>query len=268
MKKVTLLFVGAIVALLSLAPVAGAHGKRHVRTVKVCGIVDATSALPGTLVLATGGTRLVTIQNTKPVALTADIVAGADVCARAKLVKTAPAAAARKARHAHGVARTKVLVSVKVRPAAVVEALGPVTLGAGQLTVATLVFTFPDGFTLSPKVTDGKVVKALGTSAVAGDPLVLKRVLRKRHGHFARHHGAARVASAEIAGRVSGLTAATATDPGSITVGGITLVIPAGKVLRASVTDGAFVSAKAAVVGGVLTVKRVHVLSLAVTPAV
>ena len=41
MKKVTILFVGALAALLSLAPVAGAHGKRHARTVTVCGIVDA-----------------------------------------------------------------------------------------------------------------------------------------------------------------------------------------------------------------------------------
>ena len=97
MKKVTILFIGALAALLSLAPVAGAKGKHHARTVKVCGIVDATSALPTTLVLATGGTRLVTIQNSTPVELTADIVPGADVCAKAKLVRTAPVAPA--ARH-------------------------------------------------------------------------------------------------------------------------------------------------------------------------
>jgi hypothetical protein len=154
-----------------------------------------------------------------------------------------------------------------VRPAAAVEARGPVTLGASQITVATLVFTFPAGFVLSPKIVDGKVVKAFGTAATAGGPIVLTKV--KRNGHHSRGHSSApATASAEIAGRVSGLTAATATAPGSITVGGIPLVIPAGKVLRAKVTDGAFVSAKAVVTDGVLTLKKVKVLSKAVTPAI
>ncbi len=90
MKKVTILFVGALVALLALSPVAGAKGKRH-RTVTVCGIVDGTSALPTTLVIATGGTHTVTIQNSKPVTLSADVVVGADVCARAKRVRNADA---------------------------------------------------------------------------------------------------------------------------------------------------------------------------------
>ena len=102
--------------------------------------------------------------------------------------------------------RTKVLVSAKVRPAAAVEAKGAVTLGAGQITVATLVFTFPDGFTLSPKITDGKVVKALGSSAVAGGPIVLKKVKRNSHHGRSARHTAQATASAEIAGRVSGLT--------------------------------------------------------------
>ena len=263
MKKVTVLLVGALVALLSLAPVAGAKGKHH-RTVSVCGIIDRTSELPGTLVLATGGTRLVTIQNTTPVVLTADIAAGADVCAKATLVRTTPAATA-KARHGSGVARTKVLVSVQVRPAAWVAARGAVTLGAGQITVATLVFTFPEGFVLSPKVTEGKIITAIGSAATAGGPIVLKKVKRSHRGR-SHGHGSA-IASAKIAGRVSGLTAATATDPGSITVGGITLVIPAGTVLRSEVTDGAFVAAKAVVTAGVLTLKKVKVLSVAVTTA-
>jgi len=121
MKKLTILFVGALVALLAASPVAGAKGKRH-RTVTVCGIVDATSVLPTTLVLATGGTRTVTIQNSKPVTIPADVVTGADVCARAKVVRNPD--------HT----RTKVLLAVKVRPAASVEATGPVTLGSGQIT--------------------------------------------------------------------------------------------------------------------------------------
>jgi hypothetical protein len=265
MKKLSILFIGALAALLSLAPVAGAKGKHHSRTSSVCGFVDATSALPATLVLATGGTRLVTIQNTKPVALGDDIVAGADVCARVKSVRTAVTPTAR---HGKGTVKTKVLVSVKVRPAAWVWAKGPVTLGTGQITVATLTFTFPDGFTLSPKVTDGKVVAAVGSAATAGDPIVLTKVTRHRNGHHARSHGASATALASIAGRVSDLTAATATDAGSITVGGIVLVIPAGKVLRASVADGAFVTAGAKVAGGALTLKKVKVLSMAVTPAV
>jgi hypothetical protein len=263
MKKLSILFIGALAALLSLAPVAGAKGKKHSRTSSVCGIVADSSVLPTTLVLATGGTRLVTIQNTKAVDVTAAVV-GADVCARVKRVRTPAAPAARHGKGNH-TAKTNVLVSVKVRPAASVSARGPVTLGTSEITVATLVFTFPAGFTLSPKVTAGKVVTAFGSAATAGGPIVLKKVSRKRHGHHARSEGGASSASATIAGRVSGLTPAGATTAGSITVGGIVLVIPAGKVLRASVTDGAFVKASAKVKNGVLSLKKVKVLSKAVT---
>jgi hypothetical protein len=267
MKKVTILFVGALAALLSLAPVAGAKGKHHSRTMSVCGIVDASSVLPTTLVLATGGTRLVTIQNTKPVALTADIVAGADVCARAKLVRTAPAAPT--ARHKSSVAKTKVLVSVKVRPAAAVQAQGPVTLGEGSVTVATLTFAFPAGFTLSPKVTAGKVVKATGFAALPDGVITLKKLSRVGRHHHSRFHGSSsKRESASISGRVTALTAATATTAGSLTVGGIALQIPAGKVLRSKVAVGAFVTASAKVKVGVLTLKSVKVQSKAVTPAV
>jgi hypothetical protein len=263
MKKVTMLFVGALVALLSLAPIAGAHGKRHVRTVSVCGIVDASSALPASLVLATGGTKKVTIANTDNVVLDAGIVVGADVCAKAKLVKTvAPAA---KARHA-AVARTKVLVSARVRPAAFVSAQGPVTLGDGSVTVATLIFTFPDGFVLSPKITAGKVVRATGSAALPDGVITLKKLKRvsRHHGHSRSFHGVSKRESAEIAGRVSDLVPANATTAGSLKVGGISLIIPVGKVLRASVADGAFVAASAKVTTGVLTLKKVHVLSKAV----
>jgi hypothetical protein len=264
MKKVTILFIGALAALLSLAPVAGAHGKRHARVVSVCGIVDGTSVLPGSLVLATGGTKKVTIANTKPVVLGADIVVGADVCARAKLVKAAAPAARKSA------ARTKVLVSVKVRPAAVVQAQGPVTLGEGSVTVATLTFGFPAGFVLSPKITAGKVVKARGTAAAADGVITLKKISRvsRHHGHHRTFRGVSKSESASIAGRISDLTPATATTAGSLKVGGITLVIPAGKVLRASVANGAFVAASAKVKTGALTLKKVAVLSKAVTPAV
>jgi hypothetical protein len=254
MKKVTILFVGALVALLALSPVAGAKGKRH-RTVTVCGIVDGTSALPATLVIATGGTHKVTIQNSKPITLSADVVVGADVCARAKRVRNADGT------------RTKVLAAVKVRPAASVQATGPVTLGSGQITVATLAFMFPTGFTLSPKITDGKVVKAFGSAATADGPIVLKRVAKKRFGHRVHANKAnksVKAASAIISGRVSDLSAATATVAGSLKVGGITLAIPAGKVLRAKVQDGARVTAWAVVTDGVLTLKRVVVTQRAV----
>ena len=251
MKKLTLLFVGALMALLALSPVAGAKGKRH-RVVTVCGIVDGTSALPSTLVIATGGTRTVTIENSKPVTLTADVVVGADVCARAKVVRNADGT------------RTKVLRAVKVRPAASVVATGPVTLGSGQITVATLAFMFPDGFTLSPKITDGKVVKAFGSAATADGPIVLKRVAKKRFGHRVHANKAVKAASAIISGRVSDLSAATATVAGSLKVGGITLAIPAGKVLRAKVQDGARVTAWAVVKDDVLTLKRVVVTQRAV----
>jgi hypothetical protein len=246
MKKVTILFVGALVALLALTPVAGAKGKRH-RTVTVCGIVDATSTLPTTLVIATGGTHKVTIQNSKPITLAADVVVGADVCARAKRVRNVDGT------------KTKVLLAVKVRPAASVDATGPVTLGAGQITVATLVFTFPNGFTLSPKITDGKVVRAFGSAATADGPIVLKRVAKKRFGHRVHANKSVKAASAKISGRVSDLTPATATDPGSLKVGGITLAIPAGKVLRPRVVNGARVTAWAVVKTDALTLKRVVV---------
>ncbi len=81
-------------------------------------------------------------------------------------------------------------------------------------------------------------MKAFGSAATADGPIVLKRVAKKRFGH--RVHAnkgakAAKAASALISGRVSDLSAATATVAGSLKVGGITLAIPAGKVLRARV---------------------------------
>jgi hypothetical protein len=252
MKKLTTLSVGALLALLVLSPVAGAKAKRH--TVTVCGIVDASSNLPATLVIGTGGTRMVTIQNSKPVAIPAGVVAGADVCARAKRVRNADAT------------KTKVLLNVKVRPAATVQATGSVTIGAGQITVATLVFTFPNGFTLSPRITDGKVVKAFGSAATADGPLVLKRVARKALGRrvHAKHVVKTVAGSAIIAGRVSDLAAATATTAGSLKVGGIMLVIPAGKMLRPRVMNGARVTAWANVKNGALTLRRVVVTQRAV----
>ena len=197
---------------------------------------------------------MVTIQNSKPVTLPAGVVAGADACARAKLVRSA------------NPKRTKVLLNVKVRPAATVDATGSVTVGSGQITVATLVFTFPPGFTLSPKVTTGKFVRALGSVATAGDPIVLKRVVRKRFGHHMHRKQlrAAKAGSAVIGGRVSDLSPANATTAGSLKVGGITLVIPAGKMLRPRVANGARVSAWAVVKNGALTLRRVVVTQRAV----
>jgi len=255
MKKLTTLLVGALMALLLLAPVAGAKAKRH-RTVTVCGIVDASSALPGTLVIDTGGTKQVTIQNSKPVTVPAGVVAGADVCARAKIVRT-------------GATKTKVLLNVKVRPAATVVATGAVTLGSGKITVATLDFIFKAGFTLSPRITDGKTVRAWGSAATPGGDLMLKRVHRVRVGHARVKHPpkapkAARPASAIISGRVSDLTPATAAADGSVTVGGIILVIPAGKTLRPRVANGARVTAWAVVKNDVLTLRRIVVTQRAV----
>jgi hypothetical protein len=263
MKKLGIMLIGALVALLSLAPIAGAKSKHHNRSVKVCGIVDATSTLPTSLVLATGGTQRVTIANTNNVVLDAGIVVGADVCAKAKRVATP---AAPTARNHKSTPKTLVLVSATVRPAASVEAQGPVTLAADSATVATLVFTFPAGFVLSPKVTDGKVVKAVGFAALPDGVITLKRLKRvsRHHGHSRTFSGVSTKESAVIVGRVSDLIPAGATTAGSLSVGGIALVIPAGKVLRASVADGAFVTAKAGVTTGALTLKKVHVLSRAV----
>ena len=214
--------------------------------------------------LATGGTKKVTIANTNPVDVSLPLV-GADVCAKAKLVRTvAPAV---KVNHAHRVTFTKVLVSVRVRPAALVAAQGPVTLGSGSITVATISFAFPTGFVLSTKITAGKVVRATGVAALPDGAVTLKRVSRvsRRHGHHHTFRGVSKKESASVAGRVSDLAPATATTAGSVKVGGITLMIPAGKVLRASVANGAFVAASAKVVTGALTLKHVAVLSKAVT---
>src|SRR4029079_2288611 len=100
MKKLTTLLIGAMVALLALSAVADAKKRHRARTVTVCGIVDAASTLPSKLVIATGGTRTVMIENSKPVTVPANVVAGADVCARAKRVRNADAT------------KTKVLLNV------------------------------------------------------------------------------------------------------------------------------------------------------------
>ena len=94
---------------------------------------------------------------------------------------SAPAPVAKRARQRPQ--RTKVLLNVKVRPAATVDATGRVTLGSGQITVATLVFTFPTGFTLSPKITDRQVRQ--------GHRLVRRRGRpdRPEAGRAQRHHG-------------------------------------------------------------------------------
>ena len=249
MKKLTTLLIGAMVALLALSPVADAKKRHRARTVTVCGIVDAASTLPSKLVIATGGTRTVMIENSKPVTVPANVVAGADVCARAKRVRNADGT------------KTKVLLNVKARAAATVKATGSVTVAADKITVATLDFMFKPGFTLSPRITDGKVVRAFGSVATAGDPIVLKRVAKLRFGHRAHAKKAAKnvAGSAIITGRVSDLTAATPTTTGSLKVGGITLAIPAGKVLRAKVQDNARVTAWATVKNGELTLRRVVV---------
>jgi hypothetical protein len=250
MKKLTTLLIGALVALLALTPVAGANGKRHrARTVTVCGIVDASSTLPSALVLATGGTRKVTIQNSKPVAVPANVVAGADVCARAKRVRNADPA------------KRRVLLNVRARAAATVQATGSVTVGADRITVATLDFLFKPGFTLSPRITNTRLVRAFGSVAVAGDPIMLKRVAKLRFGHRVHAKKAAKsvAGSALITGRVSDLAAATASAAGSLKVGGIAVASPAGKVLRATVQDGARVTAWATVENGELTLRRVVV---------
>jgi len=102
-------------------------------------------------------------------------------------------------------------------------------------------------------------VRAFGSAATADGPIVLKRVAKKRFGHRVHATKAAKAASAIISGRVSELGAATATAVGSLKVGGITLAIPAGKMLRAKVQDGARVIAWAVVKNDVLTLKRVVV---------
>ncbi len=262
MRKQTVLLAAALATTLAVAPAVadasgGDNGGHHGK--KVCGIVDATSTLPTSIVLNLPGTKVATIANPAPgVVLPAEVVAGADVCAKV-----------RKVRNLDGT-KSKVLKAIKVLPAAIVTAKGPATLGVGTITVGSLLFTIPDGVTLPPTVIDGSVVKVTGEAAVAGGPLMLTklRASMKKHGK-SHHNGGSKGTQIEITGRVSEpLTPADALVPGSITVGGIVLTIPAGKTLKAKVAVGARVRVSAKLVGvapavPVLTVKKIKVLAKA-----
>ena len=191
MKKLTILFVGALVALLSLAPVAGAKGKRHARTVTVCGIVDAYER-PADDARARDGRH----------------AAGHDPeherrrrCRPAS--SPAPTSAPRRSSSAPRPGRsrratrqrpTKVLVSVKVRPAATVEAQGRRDARAGsdhgrdaRLHLPGRLHAVAEGHRRASSS------RPLGSAAFAGGPIVAEERLRAS-GHQAtrRSHGARR----------------------------------------------------------------------------
>jgi hypothetical protein len=242
-----LLLVAALVALLAVAPIASAHhGRKLGRARAFCGAVDPSST-SAAIVLFTGR-RKVTLANPKNVPTTgAD--PGAEVCALA-----------RRAR-AGGQLKSWILVALRVKPAAVVVAVGPVTLGSGFVRVATLTFTVPSGKTLPSTIANGDKVAVIGKIATAGAPLTLARIHELKFRAMAHHGRKLQIKTrADILGNVTALTPATATSAGVLQVAGIDLSIPAGKTLRKRVAVGARVLARAVLSSSVLTVKRVFVV--------
>jgi len=244
-KRLGLLLVAALTALLAVAPIASAHqGRKLGRARAFCGAVDPSSALPATLVVFTGP-RKVTIANPRNVPTTgAD--PGAEVCV---LVRRA---------RAGGQMKSWILVRLRVQPSAVVRAVGPVTIGSGFVRVATLTFTVPAGKTLRSTIENGDTVVVIGKIATAGAPLTLARIRELRVRAMAHHGRKPKVkTSVLILGNVTALTPATATAAGTLQVAGIDLSIPPGKTLRKRVAVGARVVAKAVLSSSVLTLKRV-----------
>jgi hypothetical protein len=278
-RKWTTVLVAAVAAMLVMAPLASAkghhHGDRGQHRGGVCGTVDASSVLPGTLVVAKQDATLVTVQNTNNVAIDAAITVGSTVCA--KVTNTAAA----------GAAPALVLVAIKavtpkVKAYARVAASGPITIGAGSVTVATLTFALPTGFTLPAEITADTVVAVRGSILAAGGALTLDRIhVAGGHGHHGHHrdggkggkgdnHGTppagqtAKMPSASVRGPITALTAATADAAGSIAIAGITFVVPAGTTLNPKAIVGAKGRARGTVVAGVLTLggrcSRIHAI--------
>jgi hypothetical protein len=153
----------------------------------------------------------------------------------------------------------------RVKPYAVVDAVGPVTIGDGSITVATITFKLAPGKTLPKGLVDGKLVAVRGIEKTATDALTIKRLAWRHH---ARTHGPRVVrAWARLLGPVTGLAVATDTTTGSLEVANIALVIPAGKTLPAKIVAGARVQAIAKVKDGVLTLARVCAKRNAAAPA-
>ena len=187
------------------------------RTVTVCGIVDASSTLPTTLVLATGGTRKVTIQNTKPSCWRPGS-SPAPTCAPRR--SSSHRSVAAKARHPK---RTKVLLYVKVRPAAPSRpravTLGPVrSRSRRSSSPSRRLHAVAEGHRRQGRQ-GHRLVR------LAGGPIVLKRSAQPPSA-TARTGTARGDRVGSIAGRVSDLAAAHGDTPGSVKVGGIMLVDP------------------------------------------
>jgi len=149
-----------------------------------------------------------------------------------------------------------VLKRIRLMPYAVVLASGPVKLGSGSLTVATLTFTVADPTAVPAGLTDGTVVRVLGRMATQGAPLTLARLWLRPVRMMHHHGGGLNRVGALILGTVTALTPASLTAAGSLQVAGIDIVVPAGKTLRARVAVGARVAVRALVVNGALTLKR------------
>lgn len=247
MKRLGLLLVAALTALLAVAPIASAHqGRKLGRARAFCGAVDPSST-SAALVLFTGP-RKVTISNPRNVPTTgAD--PGAEVCVLARRARTG------------GQMKSWILVRLRVQPSAIVTAVGPVTVGSGFVRVATLTFTVPSGKTLPASIVNGDKVVVIGKIATPGAPLTLARIRELRMRAMA-HHGRKLKIKTRVAilGNVTALTPATATSAGVLQVAGIDLSIPPKKTLRKRVAVGARVVANAVLSASVLTLKRVHVV--------
>jgi hypothetical protein len=253
----------SLVALAAIAPMAQAHGRGHHHARAVCGTLSNVAADQSSIVITTAHRGDVTITN--PNAVTVDTtLMGQAVCAKVT-----------RQRAADGT-KTLILVSLAAKPAHVKPyaraiAAGPVSgVGTDTLTVATVQFTVPSGFTLPAGLKDGDIVAAVGSEASSSDTtFTLKHLWAKpamgSHLHALRHghHGMGRGwrhgswfwggPHAAVFGPVTAFTAADATNPGSITVANVTFVIPAGMTLRHPPTVGKKVWVQGSVVNDVLT---------------
>ncbi len=259
-RRLVLFLLAAITVIAAIAPAASAHRGGGGRA--VCGTVDASSALPGTLVLSTRPGVMVTIANPDAVALDG-VAVGSKACARVKVVR------------ADDGTRSLALVSIKVKPAppyAVVTAAGKVTIGDGSVTVATLTFALPEGRTLPARLKNGRFVVVRGTIAAEGGALTLTHLKGRRvsfghgHGRAALRHGrhvGRWAARAMVRGPITAYTAPTADAAGSVAIAGIALAVPAGRTMPAATAVGAKAVALARVVADVLTLKRIGVRAAA-----
>jgi hypothetical protein len=263
-RRLIRLIAFSLVAMAAIAPAVaqahnGGHGRHH-HGRALCGTLASVAGDQSSLVITTAHRGDVTVTNPNAVTVDTTLI-GQAVCAKVMRQVAADGT------------KSLILVSlaakpVHVKPYARAIAAGPVTVnGDGTLTVATLTFTVPSGFTL-PTLNTGDIVAAVGFEASSSDTtFTLRRIWVKGAGG-GHHHLAARFRMgrgwhhggwfwggphAAVSGPVTAYTAATATMDGSITVANVMFDIPACTTLRHEPSDGDKVWVQGSVVNGVLT---------------